>query len=161
MSVANVEDTTHTQGQEPGGRGEGGKTRDNWVLKVKRSAVKGKDMGKHYLEGKADPGLASPVLWGGASQTHPVQGMWDGDKGTFPKIRVGDGWKCTGWSSPAYRRFSIHNRDSNRLTVRKSRSQAVLKLLPSESFARSQGEKGEKGSWGQVGPGEILWGKTQ
>lgn len=67
MSVANVEDTTFTQGQEPGGQGEGGKTWDNWVLKVGRSTVKGKDMGKLYLKGKPDPGLGHPVLQGGCT----------------------------------------------------------------------------------------------
>lgn len=67
MSVANVEDAAFTQGQEAGG--QGGKTRGNWVLKVGRAAVKGKDVGEHYLKGKPDPGLAPPVLWDGCTPT--------------------------------------------------------------------------------------------
>lgn len=159
VSVANVEDTRRTQGQEPGGRGEGGKTRDNWVLKVKRSAVKGKDMGKPYLEGKADPGLASAVLWGGCTPAateleHPkpsqCRACGMGTRGHSPK----SGWEMAGNALggallPTGDFPSTTGTATGSLSE-KAGARLCSSCCPQRALPGARGKRGERGAGGRL-----------
>lgn len=109
--------------------------------------MKGKDVRKCYLKGKADPGLTPPMGSGVDSHQHPQgwsipnppsAGHVGWGQGDIPQNQGGR------WLEMHYRRFSIPNPDSNRITVKKPgcSQAAALGELCQESGGKRELEAG-------------------
>lgn len=112
--------------------------------------MKGKDMGKRYPKGKADPGLAPPVLWGGRipaatelEHPKPIQsracGMGTGGQ------NQGGRWLEMHWVDLTYLQEIFHpQQDSSRLTVKKNQEPGCAEAAALRELCQKPGGKGEQ-----------------